>query len=75
MKNNSFIDGIYSTLSGNSSEKVSQNLKHLRLAKCKTCFTSDGRKMVTITGNCRKCGCFINLKTEYKEESCPLGKW
>jgi len=75
MRANPLVDAIYTTLSGNDAEKVSENVRNLRLAKCKTCVTENGKKMVLPTGNCRECGCFVNLKTEYAEESCPLGKW
>ena len=75
MRANPFIDKIYETLSGNKSEKVSPNVRNVRLASCKTCLTKDGKKMVLPTGNCRKCGCFVSLKTEYTNEACPLGKW
>jgi hypothetical protein len=84
---NPLIDTIYSTLKGNSSEKVSEDVRNLRLAKCRTCVLSggeekwnnmiaeEGEKGMMKTGNCKICGCFTDLKTEYKEESCPLGKW
>lgn len=75
MKANILIDKIYSTLSGNNADKVSDKIKHRRLAICRNCKTKSGKKMVLSTGNCRKCGCFVNLKTEYKSESCPIGKW
>jgi hypothetical protein len=26
-------------------------------------------------GVCRKCGCFVALKTAIKSVSCPIGKW
>jgi hypothetical protein len=75
MRANPFIDKIYETLSGKESEKVPENIRNIRLATCKNCITEDGKKMVLPTGNCRTCGCFVNLKTEYADESCPLGKW
>jgi hypothetical protein len=27
------------------------------------------------TGNCKKCGCFVDIKTKYKDQKCKLGKW
>ena len=24
---------------------------------------------------CKKCGCFMKLKTTLKQASCPIGKW
>lgn len=26
-------------------------------------------------GQCRECGCFLNLKTRLTTEKCPLDKW
>lgn len=26
-------------------------------------------------GLCSKCGCIIFLKTKWKDQSCPVGKW
>lgn len=41
-----------------------------RLAICKTCehFVDNPMK-------CRKCGCFLNLKTRLETEHCPIAKW
>ncbi len=75
MRANPLIDKIYKTLSGNESEKVSESTRNIRLATCKSCKTKDGKKMVLPTGNCRICGCFVSLKTEYTDEACPLKKW
>lgn len=41
-----------------------------RLAICNTC--PELRKK---TMQCRKCGCFMKLKTTLKQAKCPLGKW
>jgi rRNA maturation endonuclease Nob1 len=27
------------------------------------------------TGTCKKCGCFMKLKTKLKAATCPVGKW
>ena len=27
------------------------------------------------TGSCKKCGCFVRLKTKIASQSCPLDKW
>ncbi len=26
-------------------------------------------------GRCTECGCFMNVKTHYATEECPIGKW
>jgi hypothetical protein len=87
MRANPLIDAIYSKAKGNSAEKVPESVRNMRIATCRTCVLPEGSKKVTgltakegekglmKTGNCKMCGCFINLKTEYKEESCPIGKW
>ena len=27
------------------------------------------------TGSCKKCGCFVRLKTKMASQKCPLDKW
>jgi len=27
------------------------------------------------TNQCKECGCFINAKTKFRQERCPLDKW
>jgi hypothetical protein len=27
------------------------------------------------TNTCKKCGCFMDLKTKLTNASCPIGKW
>jgi len=41
-----------------------------RLAICNTCpwFSKNQQR-------CRKCGCFMALKSTLKQASCPIGKW
>jgi len=28
-----------------------------------------------MTSQCKKCGCFMNIKTRIEEAYCPIGKW
>ena len=37
---------------------------------CKVC-----PYLLKATGNCKKCGCFYENKTEYLNEYCDMGKW
>lgn len=30
---------------------------------------------ISLTGQCKKCGCFMKIKTSLKAARCPLGKW
>ena len=41
-----------------------------RLSICNTCPAFNKR-----LAKCKKCGCFMKLKTTLQEASCPLGKW
>lgn len=45
-------------------------LKESRLAICRTCEYFKPR-----TEQCRKCGCFMKLKTSLEQAKCPIGKW
>lgn len=47
-----------------------QELIEARLEVCNACEWIDKRMM-----KCRKCGCFMYLKSTLKQASCPLGKW
>ena len=41
-----------------------------RMAICKNC-----EWLRPIINQCKKCGCFMNLKTKIKSTKCPLRKW
>lgn len=30
---------------------------------------------ISVTTTCKKCGCFMILKSKLKESKCPIGKW
>ena len=32
-------------------------------------------ELLSVTHQCKKCGCLMDLKTKLIEASCPLGKW
>ena len=34
-----------------------------------------GCEFLLPTNNCKKCGCFMKLKTRVATASCPIGKW
>ena len=50
-------------------EKVKTEVAEKRMAICKAC------PELLITGNCKKCGCFMSSKTKLPGSSCPLHKW
>lgn len=41
-----------------------------RLAICREC-----PYFRAATEQCRKCGCFMKLKTRLEKSRCPIGKW
>lgn len=41
-----------------------------RLEICKVCEFYRAK-----TNQCRKCGCFMKLKTKLEHAKCPIGKW
>jgi hypothetical protein len=41
-----------------------------RFEICKAC-----PELVSLTKQCRKCGCFMALKTKLEKAECPIGKW
>lgn len=32
-------------------------------------------ELIQLTKQCKKCGCFMAVKTKLKEAVCPIGKW
>jgi hypothetical protein len=52
------------------SERVSLEISEKRLSICKAC-----PEIISITNQCKQCGCFMNLKTKLEKATCPLGKW
>lgn len=41
-----------------------------RFSICKEC-----PEIIELTSTCKKCGCFMYMKTKLKDATCPLGKW
>ena len=41
-----------------------------RYAICQKC-----PELITLTKQCKQCGCFMAIKTKLKNAECPLGKW
>lgn len=50
--------------------RVSAEVKAERLAACEGC-----KFFMKLSRNCRKCGCFMDLKTQLPHAECPVGKW
>ena len=53
-----------------SKTKVSDEEKNNRLNICLSC-----PELIKITKQCKKCGCFMELKTKLENAKCPIGKW
>lgn len=41
-----------------------------RFSICKGC-----PEFIKFSNQCKKCGCFMQLKTKLEEATCPEGKW
>jgi hypothetical protein len=51
-------------------KKVTDELQEKRYSICKSC-----PELIKLTKQCKKCGCFMELKTKLKAATCPMGKW
>ena len=47
-----------------------QDIINKRFDECKECDY-----LVKTTSQCRKCGCFMKVKTRLAMAKCPIGKW
>lgn len=54
----------------NGSPRSPEDVKAERLEICNTC-----EFFKHATRQCRKCGCFMDLKTRLDKASCPMKKW
>ena len=54
----------------NGSPRSPEDLEQYRLNICKSCEFYRER-----TNQCKKCGCFMKLKTKLEHARCPVGKW
>jgi hypothetical protein len=54
----------------NGSERTPDEIAQSRLEICQGCefFKKNGSR-------CKKCGCFMKLKTLIEKSRCPIGKW
>jgi hypothetical protein len=32
-------------------------------------------ELIKLTGQCKKCGCMMRMKTKLEKAVCPIGKW
>lgn len=50
--------------------RVTEEVQKTRFDICKGC-----PEFIHLTGNCKRCGCFMSQKTKLAAASCPIGKW
>ena len=50
--------------------KVNDTIKANRFSICLSC-----PELINLTKTCKKCGCFMELKTKLQAATCPIGKW
>jgi hypothetical protein len=51
-------------------EKASEEVAAARFSACIGC-----EHLIKATNQCKKCGCFMHLKTKLAAAECPVGKW
>ena len=68
MKDNGDVE--FTDLFDPNQPRSGKDLIEYRLAICNECpfFNKSLNK-------CKKCGCFMKLKSTLKQASCPVGKW
>jgi tRNA(Ile2) C34 agmatinyltransferase TiaS len=53
-----------------SDNKTTDEKAEQRYSICKVC-----PELIKLTGQCKKCGCIMPLKTKLEGAACPIGKW
>jgi hypothetical protein len=51
-------------------KKVEEQIHSERMEICNSC-----PELIKLTNQCKKCGCFMNIKTKLPHATCPLEKW
>ncbi len=54
----------------NKANWTMEEVREKRLEICNAC-----PEFIHITKQCKKCGCFMELKTKLEDAFCPLRKW
>ena len=52
----------------NGGQSVPESVKQSRMEHCLGCEFLSGNR-------CSECGCFVDAKTDWASERCPVGKW
>lgn len=53
-----------------NTEWLSEEESGKRFDICKSC-----PELIKLTKQCKKCGCFMAVKTKMQAATCPIGKW
>lgn len=53
-----------------NTKNASETLAKQRFDICKTC-----PEFISLTTQCKQCGCFMAVKTKLEEAKCPIEKW
>ena len=67
--NQDFRTGILSLTNPNTGWIDEEKAKE-RFSICKGC-----PELIKLTTQCKKCGCFMKIKTKIELATCPIGKW
>ncbi len=51
-------------------KRVDNKTKNSRMSVCLAC-----PDLIKLTNQCKRCGCFMDLKTVLEASKCPIGKW
>ncbi len=51
-------------------EWVDEEISNRRFAICQAC-----PELIKLSKQCKKCGCFMAIKTKLEKAECPIGKW
>ena len=57
-------------LLNSDSPRASDEVAYERYNSCLSC-----PQLIQTTKQCKKCGCFMNLKVKLEHAACPLNKW
>lgn len=51
-------------------QRATDEVQEQRHLVCKSC-----PELIKLTKQCKKCGCFMDIKTKLMAAKCPIGKW
>lgn len=70
IENNRVSKVRFSDVVKSDTEWVSEDISNSRYSICQSC-----PELIKLTKQCKKCGCFMAVKTKLQLATCPLGKW